>query len=1281
MIYLFNRDKTAVRGIEYDDFKTITQTETLNGVIALDLEIRLSKVLKGDTKPTNVKDLFEGIEFVGHFDHNDEFQMYRIIKPSLDNSSLGFYCVHIFFDEAQAKEVIHNRQWRGSQAHQVLRDTFAYIGWDLTDFDSSKVLDQNAFRQTPVEIRAEVIDRYGVEVQPYLEFDGKQITRKCFRVKQKLGAETYDRFDYGSDLLKVTHEEDRGDIYTAIIPRGNGEQAVANSKIEIDTVTWSKSNGNPADKPKGQNWLEVPQATQEFGYIEDGEVKPRMIVVEFDTDDKNELIQLAWDWINQNCVPKSVMETEVRTIGKNYNIGDTIGVVYKQAGIIKKARVKVAKRDLKRPVKTRFEIGDYEYFFKNSVANQQKKALKKLEKSTNDAIEKANDEFNQKYDNATSMIRDEAQKVRDFAEAQNIALEKAFTEKWEKKNTEIDNSIKKIIGGNVESLNTNIFEIVNKINDSVKKGELSVIKSDLERQIANLDTLGFNMLRGTRFDEGFWKANYSSHGDFVETPNGTVFRGISNSGNSILQSTKDHIVHFKEGEQYTLSFDYKSNVIKEMNYVWIIRTDATGNVAIFVYNDHSNLRDLRIDGNWQRAYVTWTATADCSGYVYIGMNSRIEPPVPEGSIYEIKRPMLTKGTSTEWAYHPDDNLKTITEFSNRVDKLEDGMTQMVTRTDFNALNNSYQTFVRDTTATSEKVNNSITKLDNWVAKEGSDLLQSSNMVKAQVWKDDISNLGTENMIPLADFENWQSVIVPDDWRKTWGAGEIWTGRQNGRYLLVRANYESVSSSGTYGVQSPILNKEVVAGEEYTLVFDAYSPYGYEFDYMYLMNVDGDEGNQAIGTPVFEKYVDSWSKGGTKNIRRMKLTCVPWFSGRARVMFARRITPETKNTFYISRPMLVKGSIAPNSFSPASSDYLQHTDFVLKSDGFLLGTTEVGGKDFATAIVGNSEALNLIGKNVNVTGNLNVKNNVDAWSVSAVQASLGRIFANTADITFIKGKHIDIDSAFVKDFLAERAFIDNAVIKAGNIRDLDSVTISAEQVISGLLSSKNNSYRQNLDTGTTDYYGSATINFRSANNRFRMLHQGHIMEIGTEQGSTAPMFYMGGHRNRNGSAEPNTIGFAGIRTIGDENRTDIVGDRVTISEGGQKNAMAVRFDYSTAVSNRTMNIEPVKRDSGDRYFIGSASNWFNGVYTHTLSGLELERNSSTHNVTIRRTGTSTQSAGLIFREDDIYFQRGGTISLRERLRYAKEAYDRVFEGTNSIENQIKSLASRIYALEH
>lgn len=1269
MIYLFNRDKTAVRGIEYDDFKTITQTETLNGVIALDLEIRLSKVLKGDTKPTNVKDLFEGIEFVGHFDHNDEFQMYRIIKPSLDNSSLGFYCVHIFFDEAQAKEVIHNRQWRGSQAHQVLRDTFAYIGWDLTDFDSSKVLDQNAFRQTPVEIRAEVIDRYGVEVQPYLEFDGKQITRKCFRVKQKLGAETYDRFDYGSDLLKVTHEEDRGDIYTAIIPRGNGEQAVANSKIEIDTVTWSKSNGNPADKPKGQNWLEIPQATQEFGYIEDGEVKPRMIVVEFDTDDKNELIQLAWDWINQNCVPKSVMETEVRTIGKNYNIGDTIGVVYKQAGIIKKARVKVAKRDLKRPVKTRFEIGDYEYFFKNSVAKQQKKALKKLEKSTNDAIEKANDEFNQKYENATSTIRDEAQKVRDFAEAQNIALEKAFTEKWEKKNTEIDNSIKKIVGGNVESLNTNIFEIVNKINDSVKKGELSVIKSDLERQIANLDTLGFNMLRGTRFDEGFWHSG--NGGNFTETSTGRIFVNKGQYSQEFVRSSDTEKVILKANEIYTISFDYKTTSLPLVNYIYLMGDLTNINVAKHSSKISANNMELKINGEFQRVYVTFRLDHDLTASVRIGQDFRFDGLT--SGLFEIKRPMLVKGTSTDWAYHPDDNLKTITEFSNRVDKLEDGMSQMVTRTDFNALNNSYQTFVRETNTSAGQMKNTLTKLDNWVAKEGSDILQATDKVQAQVWKDDISNVftGGANLFTNSDFSK---VTEINEWRTLVGQRSLsWT-----KFMLIQ-NLDFRSFFGTFSKHEI----EITKGETYTLSFlGAHDTGVSSINRVFIM----DKSNTSVQNlnqyreykPLENPYTDTYDfKYG---LYSFTFTAEVTETVSVVISAFRDGDVSIGGWIRISEPQFEKGNL-PSPYKTSEKSFLQHTDFVLKSDGFLLGTTEVGGKDFATAIVGDASALNLIGKNVNVTGNLNVKNNVDAWSVSAVQASLGRIFANTADITFIKGKHIDVDSAFVKDFLAERAFIDNAMIKAGNIRDLDSVTISAEQVISGLLSSKNNSYRQNLDTGTTDYYGSATINFRSANNRFRMLHQGHIMEIGTEQGKTAPMFYMGGHRNRNGSAEPNTIGFAGIRTIGDENRTDVVGDRVTISEGGQKNAMAVRFDYSTAVSNRSMNIEPVKRDSGDRYFIGSASNWFNGVYTHTLSGLELERNSSTYNVTIRRTGTSSQSAGFIFREDDIWFQRGGTISMRERLGYAKDAYDRIFSGSDSIENQIKSLASRIYALEH
>lgn len=159
MIYLFDREKTVIRGIDYDDFTSILQKEVTNGVIDLNLETHVVKVLKDEKKPTNLKRLFENVEFVGHFDHNKEFQMYRIIKPSVNNRKLHFKARHIFHDEYR-HEVIHDRRWRDSQAHTIINEVYAYIDWEVTEYDSSRVLHTNAFRQTPAQVRA-VIDRYG----------------------------------------------------------------------------------------------------------------------------------------------------------------------------------------------------------------------------------------------------------------------------------------------------------------------------------------------------------------------------------------------------------------------------------------------------------------------------------------------------------------------------------------------------------------------------------------------------------------------------------------------------------------------------------------------------------------------------------------------------------------------------------------------------------------------------------------------------------------------------------------------------------------------------------------------------------------------------------------------------------------------------------------------------------------------------------------------------------------------------------------------------------------
>lgn len=1026
MIYLFNRDKVAVKAIDYDDFNTLIQTEVVNGMIDLTSEIRLMKVLKGDRKPTNVKKLFDDIEFIGHFDYKKDFQMYRLIKPSVDNSTLGFYSVHIFHDEGQAKAVIHDRRWRDSQAHTVLRDTYAYIGWELTDYDSTKVLHHNAFRQTPAQVRAEVIEKYGVEIEPYLEFDGKRITRKCFRMKKKIGQETHDRFDYGSDLLDITREEDKGDIYTAVIPRGNGEEGIANSKIEIDTIAWSKANGDPVDKPLGQNWLEVPTATQQYGYVEGGAVSPRTIVMDFETDDVPELAQLAWEWINENCVPKSLMETVVHTVGRNYGLGDSIGIVYKEADIIKKARIQKAERNLKRSILTKFQIGDYDYFIKNTVTRQYRKKLNDVEQSTNKSVEVLNDRFNNKYDDAVKRIDDSANAVKDYAEAQIIAKEQEYKESWDIRDKALNDSIEKLAGGSLDGIQTNVTELYTDMLKKLEQADLQPLESRLEASEKGIEGVFTNLgqLSGAR--NMIEKKNLFEYGGY------TYISVLDIKAGRYILSVQNPIYK----GLFTLAGEY---VIDKK--VISIPSQAFDEPIIFNFDiDIPNLT--------------------------LYLNSSLAD-------FEKAKIQLERGTEmTEWSPALAD-VGNVAELSSRItfneEKLETTFTKVGTheseigtlKQTASGLETTFLNYEQDTdgeistmkqtaSSISQSVNsmsNKVDSLEGWRADKGALFDMTADKVQQSVWKQDIDaiEMGVENLIPNSDIINWKSSTVPSEWKYATGAGEIWSGRQNSEYILVRANYLEIKNNTTYGIATPILTRDVIEGEEYTLVFNNFDYGDFPYDNMYLLDEDGTS-NQSLGTPSHDKFVRKWtSSNSSKNVERLILTVIPKFSGRARISFAKRIEAGEQAMFYINEPQFVKGNKAPMSFSPSPLDFLNQTDFILQSDGFFLGGKYVGGGHYSTAIVGDAGGLKLLSDNIDVHGNLNVKGDVDAWSVSAVTANLGRVFANTGEFGFIKGKHVEFDSAFIKDFVGKSAFIDNAQIKAANIRDLNTISLTAEQV--------------------------------------------------------------------------------------------------------------------------------------------------------------------------------------------------------------------------------------------
>ncbi|MFK5242948.1 phage tail spike protein, partial [Lactococcus lactis] len=95
-------------------------------------------------------------------------------------------------------------------------------------------------------------------------------------------------------------------------------------RIEFSDVEWRKSNGKPLDKPKGQNWIEYPEMTEEYGIPSNGKMLPRKTVVVFDdVEDASELLQKTYEKLAYYCRPLVQFSTEI--LGSD-SIGNTVSI-------------------------------------------------------------------------------------------------------------------------------------------------------------------------------------------------------------------------------------------------------------------------------------------------------------------------------------------------------------------------------------------------------------------------------------------------------------------------------------------------------------------------------------------------------------------------------------------------------------------------------------------------------------------------------------------------------------------------------------------------------------------------------------------------------------------------------------------------------------------------------------------------------------------------------------------------------------------------------------------
>lgn len=162
------------------------------------------------------------------------------------------------------------------------------------------------------------------------------------------------RISCRTDVQDARIMYDSAQQYTALI-------GIGKDNLTFEDVVWTVAGGKPVDKPRGQNYVELPAI--EAAEIERGGRK-RVGVVFFDTiTDANELIQKTWDKLQKLKDPQITLNSTIADLfrmgygGQSMRIYDSVQTIMEPINVRIMARIIDLEKDWILTERTRPTIG------------------------------------------------------------------------------------------------------------------------------------------------------------------------------------------------------------------------------------------------------------------------------------------------------------------------------------------------------------------------------------------------------------------------------------------------------------------------------------------------------------------------------------------------------------------------------------------------------------------------------------------------------------------------------------------------------------------------------------------------------------------------------------------------------------------------------------------------------------------------------------------------------------------------------------------------------------
>ncbi|HEM6189616.1 TPA: phage tail protein [Streptococcus suis] len=323
MIYLFDKDEKLIKIVRKSAVKTALQK------YALTTERYVSDRLTVELKRLNADEL-EQVEYMAiqTMEDTHAFHYFYVAQKSSDELTT-LIGVQSGIEELR-KSPVYDKRPQNAFARDVITDLLAGTNWQARFVGETNPHSTNFYYTSVFDALKKVCEVWDLEMQFFVEMNGNRIGARYIDFKQRIGEAIGKRVVYGHNALQILQEVERTNIFTALVGRGKGEETGDGygRKITFENVAWSRTQGKPVDKPKGQKYLELPLMTRQYGIKNaDGSMRPKIGFVDFSEEENPEiLIERTYKALIDAARPQLTLKTSSVYL-KGVKVGDTIRVV------------------------------------------------------------------------------------------------------------------------------------------------------------------------------------------------------------------------------------------------------------------------------------------------------------------------------------------------------------------------------------------------------------------------------------------------------------------------------------------------------------------------------------------------------------------------------------------------------------------------------------------------------------------------------------------------------------------------------------------------------------------------------------------------------------------------------------------------------------------------------------------------------------------------------------------------------------------------------------------